>query len=197
MNKKNWCSYCDVYGCHSQRFQKFPDFFLTNVKFPWQTELTISQISPGNGLNAPAPSQPDPLQPFFLWFQQGKCNVYELIVPQHNVQKRLIFFETQHQLVVQFHEQTVPIKHDVRKMYKCTLKISLPLTSFKDFNFPWLEVKLPDFFLTLRKFYFPSQFPDPAVYRSAAFQTFSIQDIRWSRNPAWHQETSSDSLLIE
>ena len=31
-------------GCHSQRFLKFPDFSLTYVKFPWPTELTISQI---------------------------------------------------------------------------------------------------------------------------------------------------------
>ena len=38
------------------------------------------------------------------------------------------FFETQHQLVVQFHEQIVPIKHDhVRKMYTNVLfKIHFP-----------------------------------------------------------------------
>ena len=32
-------------------FLNFPDFFLTNVKFPWPTEQTISQIIPENGLN--------------------------------------------------------------------------------------------------------------------------------------------------
>ena len=32
-----------TYGCHSQRFLKFHDFSLTNIKFPWQTEyITIS-----------------------------------------------------------------------------------------------------------------------------------------------------------
>ena len=38
------------------------------------------------------------------------------------------FFETQHQLVVQFHEQIVPIKHDhVRKMYtNVLLKFHFP-----------------------------------------------------------------------
>ena len=72
MNKKNWCSYCDVYGCHSQRFLKFPDYFLTNVKFPWPTELTISQISPDDGLNTPPPpQQPDPLQPFIYAFSKA------------------------------------------------------------------------------------------------------------------------------
>ena len=38
---------------HSERFLKFPDVFLTNVKFFCPTELTISQISPDNGLYAP------------------------------------------------------------------------------------------------------------------------------------------------
>ena len=32
-------------------FLNFPDFFLTNVKFPLPTEQTISQIIPENGLN--------------------------------------------------------------------------------------------------------------------------------------------------
>ena len=32
-------------------FLNFPDFFLTNVKFPWPTEQTISQIIPEKGLN--------------------------------------------------------------------------------------------------------------------------------------------------
>ena len=44
---------------------------------------------------------------------------------------------------------------------KCTnvlLKFPLFLTSFKDFNFPWLEVKFPEFSLTLKNIFFP--FPD-------------------------------------
>ena len=32
--------------------------FLTNAKFPWPTELEISQISPDNGLIAPLPVIP-------------------------------------------------------------------------------------------------------------------------------------------
>ena len=30
---------------------EIPNFFLTNVKFPWWTEQTIAQIIPENGLN--------------------------------------------------------------------------------------------------------------------------------------------------
>ena len=41
------------HGCHSQGFLKFPDFFLTSVKFSWPTELTISHIRPDDGLNPP------------------------------------------------------------------------------------------------------------------------------------------------
>ena len=40
-------------GCYSQRFVKFPDFFLTNVNFLSPTEITVSQISPDNGFNPP------------------------------------------------------------------------------------------------------------------------------------------------
>ena len=49
----------------------------------------------------------------------------------------------------------------VSKMYKCTLKISLFLISFKDFNFPWLGVEFPESSLTLKKIYSsPRPFPD-------------------------------------
>ena len=91
-----------VYGCHSQRFLTFPwpfpDIFLTNVKFPWPTELTISQILVLI-MDSTLPSQPSP-SPIYLCFQQVTCHVHELIVPQHNMQKGLIFFETQHQQIL-------------------------------------------------------------------------------------------------
>ena len=41
------------HGCYSQGFLKLPHFFLTSVKFPWPTELTISHIRPDDGLNPP------------------------------------------------------------------------------------------------------------------------------------------------
>ena len=41
------------HGCYSQGFLKLPHFFLTSVKFPWPTELTISHIRPDDGLNRP------------------------------------------------------------------------------------------------------------------------------------------------
>ena len=48
----NWLWF-RYHGCHSQGFLKFPDFFLTNVKFPRPTELTISHIRTDDGLNPP------------------------------------------------------------------------------------------------------------------------------------------------
>ena len=91
-----------VYGCHSQRFLTFPwpfpDIFLTNVKFPWPTELTISQILVLI-MDSTLSSQPSP-SPIYLCFGQVTCHVHELIVPQHNMQKGLIFFETQHRQIL-------------------------------------------------------------------------------------------------
>ena len=55
---RKYCGCYQSHGCHSQRLLTFPDFFLTNVKFPWPTELPISQISPHNGLNAPLTAIP-------------------------------------------------------------------------------------------------------------------------------------------
>ena len=52
----------------------FPDFYLTNVKFFWPTELTISQISPDNELSHPH-------HPFNSCFQQVTWSVHELIAP--------------------------------------------------------------------------------------------------------------------
>ena len=52
------------HGCYSQRFLDFPDFFLTTVKLPWPTELTIAQISSDN-----------------LWWTQ--CSSHSLIPCSH------------------------------------------------------------------------------------------------------------------
>ena len=59
-------------GCHNQRFLKFPDFFLTSVKFPWPTELTINftnNINPEN--DSTIPSNSHPLHPFIYAFSKS------------------------------------------------------------------------------------------------------------------------------
>ena len=76
-----------THGFHIQRFPKFLDFSLTNVKFPWPTESRFSQISLHNGLNRPLLSTH-----LFMLFQVT-CNVHDLIVPEYNMQKRINFFE--------------------------------------------------------------------------------------------------------
>ena len=87
-----------------QRFLKFTDFSLTNVKFPWPTEITLSQIM--------LPSQPS-LPFIFLTFQQVKCGVHKLIVPSHNVQKELTFFPKPNiSLLFNFMNNILPIQHD-------------------------------------------------------------------------------------
>ena len=96
-------SISNIHGRHSQRFLKFPDFLLTNIKFPRPTELTVSQISPNDGLH-PLLTQPSS-PPIYLCFQQVTCNVPESIVPSDIMQMELIFLKTQHQRNVQFHEQ--------------------------------------------------------------------------------------------
>ena len=64
-----------VYGCHSQRFLTFPwpfpDIFLTNVKFPWPTELTISQILLLR-MDSTLPLQPSP-HPFIYVFSKSRA----------------------------------------------------------------------------------------------------------------------------
>ena len=107
-------------------------------------------ICPDIGLNVPLTAIP--LTHLFIYaFSKSRA------------EKGLIFLKTQYQLVFQFHKQWSTIFYQfntihVRKMYKCTLEISLIPDFFKDFNFPWLEVKFPEFSLTLKNIFFP--FPD-------------------------------------
>ena len=133
-----------------QRFLKFPDLSLTNVKFPWPTELKISQ----NML----PSQPF-LPRIYLCFQQVKCGVHEFMVPSHTVQKGLIFLKPNISLSFNFMNIILPNTIHVRKMYKCTvkmsffpdfcqrLKFSLTRTEISTFPWPWRNF-FPDHFLT-------------------------------------------------
>ena len=107
-------------------------------------------ICPDIGLNVPLTAIP--LTHLFIYaFSKSRA------------EKGLIFLKTQYQLVVQFHKQWSKYSTNSTRFMsvKCTnvlLKFPLFLTSFKDFNFPWLEVKFPEFSLTLKNIFFP--FPD-------------------------------------
>ena len=76
-------------GCHNQRFLKFPDFFLTCVKFPWPTELTINftnNINPDN--DSTIPSNSHPLHPFIYAFSKSHAvymNRYFLNITCHSI----------------------------------------------------------------------------------------------------------------
>ena len=76
-------------------------------------------------MDSPLPSQPSPLAIFYLCFQKVTCNVHELIVPQYNVQKGLISLNPPppKKKMYIFYQYLYMIH--VRKMYKCTLIISL------------------------------------------------------------------------
>ena len=60
-------------------------FFLTNVKFPRPTEITIQQISPDDGLDPSLTTilsthlfmHSHPHRPFYFCFQQVMCSVHE------------------------------------------------------------------------------------------------------------------------
>ena len=81
------------------------------------------------------PSKPS-LPPIYLCFQQVTCGVHEFIVPSHNVQKGLIFLKPNISLLFNFMNNILSNTIHVRKMYKCTLKMSLFPTSFEDLKFP-------------------------------------------------------------
>ena len=92
-------------------FLKFPDFFLTNVKFPWTSEFKISQISPDNWLIAPLRAIP-PIHPFIHAFRQVTCNVHELIVP-YKWANRTDFFENPTSACCSIKMNNIlPIQHD-------------------------------------------------------------------------------------
>lgn len=156
-----------VFICTQPEVSEILWLFLKNVKFPWPTELTISHIKPDDGLNPPIKVIPH--------FQQVMWSIHELIVRELNVQKTLMVFKSQHCLVIQVHEQYIPLQHDsisvkFTKKFEmlensksrgkrintvCTLTISL--NSLKDLTVPWFKVKFPDFSSTLKKF-FPDHF---------------------------------------
>ena len=102
-------------------------------------------ICPDIGLNVPLTAIP--LTHLFIYaFSKSRA------------EKGLIFLKTQYQLVVQFHKQWSKYSTNSTRFMsvKCTnvlLKFPLFLTSFKDFNFPWLEVKFPEFSLTLKNIF--------------------------------------------
>ena len=63
-------------------------FFLTNVKLPWPTEITIQQIIPDDGLNPSLTTilsthlfmHSHPLCPFYFCFQQVTCMQFTWMV---------------------------------------------------------------------------------------------------------------------
>ena len=82
-----------TYGCHSQRFLKFHDFSLTNIKFPWQTEYITISLTVILGTHL-----------FMLLASHLQCTWIDSSL-RNNMQKELIFLKTEHQLVSQFHQQ--------------------------------------------------------------------------------------------
>ena len=89
------------------------------------------------------------------------------------------FFETQHQLVVQFHEQIVPIKHDhVRKMYtNVLLKIHLPWLLSKTSIFPDSKWNCPTFPWPWGKFIFLDNFLTRLCIVQKSFKHFLFRTL--------------------
>ena len=110
-----------THSCHG--FLKFPGcpwLFPENVKSPWPTELTISQIIPDNGLNAPLTAIP---QPFIYGF--SKTHVMHMKRYFHNIrckQDRLTFWKSHISILFNWNEQysTNTTWFMSVKMYQCT-----------------------------------------------------------------------------
>ena len=117
----------------------FPDFFLTSVKFSWPTELKVLQISPENGLNAPLTAIPT--THLFMLSGSHMQNTWTDSSLTYRA-KRIDFLENP-TLAFCSISWTIFYQYNtihVCNMYKCTLEISLFLTSFKGLNFPWLDL---------------------------------------------------------
>ena len=101
---------CDNdHGCYSQRFLKFPDFFLANLKFPWPTEITISQISRDNGLN-PSLTAILPTHLFMLSASHMQCIwIYSFL---KRMQKGLKGLKPSIGLSFNFMSNVLPIQQD-------------------------------------------------------------------------------------
>ena len=128
----------------------FPCLFLTTVKFPWPTELTISQISPDNGLNATLSAITHPSIIAFSKSRSVYMNWKFLNITCKKTEK----FQTQHQRVqiswkIFYQCNTI----HVCKMYKCTLTIFLPSVRSKCFltrsEIPWLFPDLEEILFSL------------------------------------------------
>ena len=93
--------------------------------------------------------------------------------------KMIDFFETQHQLVVQFHEQIVPIKHDhVRKMYtNVLLKIHFPWLLSKTSIFPDSKWNCPTFPWPWGKFIFLDNFLTRLCIVQKSFKHFLFRTL--------------------
>jgi len=121
----------------------FSDFFLTSIKFSWPTELKVLQISPENGLNAPLTAIPT-AHLFMLSASHMQCTWTDSSLTYRA--KRIDFLENPTSACCSI-SWTVFYQYNtihVCKLYKCTLEISLFLTSLKRLNFPWLNVKFPE-----------------------------------------------------
>ena len=83
-------------------------FFLTNVKFPWPTELTIAQISPDNGLSS--------LLRAILFTHLFMLSASHVQCTWINVQKGLTFLKTQYiSILFNFTNNILPIQLAITK----------------------------------------------------------------------------------